>query len=51
LTFIAPIALVLLVWRPIVKDRMLQCDLPGYADYVARVRYRPVVPASRFVGI
>ncbi len=36
----APIALVLLVWRPIVKDRMLQCDLPGYADYVARVRYR-----------
>jgi protein-S-isoprenylcysteine O-methyltransferase Ste14 len=32
-TFIAPIALVLLVWRTIVEDRMLQRDLPGYADY------------------
>ena len=25
----------LLVWRTMVEDRMLQCDLPGYADYPA----------------
>ena len=41
-TFIAPVALVLLVWRTIVEDRMLQRDLPGYAEYAARVRYRLV---------
>ena len=39
---IAPIALALLVWRTIVEDRMLQRDLPGYADYAARVPYRLV---------
>ena len=41
-TFIAPIALALLVWRTMVEDRMLQRDLPGYADYAARVQYRLV---------
>ncbi len=41
-TFIAPLALVLLVWRLLVEDRMLQRGLPGYPDYVARVRYRLV---------
>ena len=41
-TFIAPIALVGLVWRIMVEDRMLRRDLPGYADYAARVRYRLV---------
>jgi protein-S-isoprenylcysteine O-methyltransferase Ste14 len=41
-TFIAPIALVGLVWRTMVEERMLQSDLPGYADYAARVRYRLV---------
>jgi protein-S-isoprenylcysteine O-methyltransferase Ste14 len=41
-TFIAPIALALLVWRTIVEDRMLQRDLPGYANYAARVPYRLV---------
>jgi protein-S-isoprenylcysteine O-methyltransferase Ste14 len=41
-TFIVPIAFALLVWRTMVEDRMLQCDLPGYADYAARVRYRLV---------
>jgi protein-S-isoprenylcysteine O-methyltransferase Ste14 len=41
-TFIAPIALVLLVWRTVVEDRMLQRDLPGYADYAVHVRYRLV---------
>ena len=38
-TFIVPIAFALFVWRTIVEDRMLQRDLPGYADYAARVRY------------
>jgi protein-S-isoprenylcysteine O-methyltransferase Ste14 len=41
-TFIAPAALVLLLWRTIVEDRMLQRDLPSYADYAAKVRYRLV---------
>jgi protein-S-isoprenylcysteine O-methyltransferase Ste14 len=41
-TFIAPIALALLVWRTIVEDRMLQRDLPGYGDYAACVPYRLV---------
>jgi protein-S-isoprenylcysteine O-methyltransferase Ste14 len=41
-TFIAPIALALLVWRTMVEDRLLRRDLPGYADYAARVRYRLV---------
>jgi protein-S-isoprenylcysteine O-methyltransferase Ste14 len=41
-TFIAPIALALLVWRTIVEDWMLQRALPGYADYAARVPYRLV---------
>jgi protein-S-isoprenylcysteine O-methyltransferase Ste14 len=41
-TFIAAIALALLVWRTIVEDRMLRRGLPGYADYAARVRYRLV---------
>jgi protein-S-isoprenylcysteine O-methyltransferase Ste14 len=39
-TFIAPIALVLLLWRTMVEDRLLQRDLPGYANYAVRVRYR-----------
>src|SRR5262245_12313473 len=41
-TFIAPVALALLVWRTMIEDRMLQRDLPSYADYAARVRYRLV---------
>lgn len=41
-TFIAPIALALLVWRTIVEDRMLQRDLPGYVAYATRVQYRLV---------
>jgi protein-S-isoprenylcysteine O-methyltransferase Ste14 len=44
-TFIAAIALALLVWRTIVEDRMLRRGLPGYADYAARVRYR-LVPGA-----
>jgi protein-S-isoprenylcysteine O-methyltransferase Ste14 len=41
-TFIAPIALVLIVRRLLVEDRLLQRELPGYADYAARIRYRLV---------
>ncbi len=43
-TFIAPIALVGLVWRTMVEDRMLQSDLPGYAEIPMR---RPARPLSR----
>ncbi len=41
-TFIAPIAIALLVWRTKIEDAMLQRDLPGYAAYTARARYRLV---------
>jgi len=30
----------LLYWRLTFEDRMLQEQLPGYRDYVARVPYR-----------
>ena len=40
--FIAPIAIVLLVWRITVEEAMLRRDLAGYAQYAARVRYRLV---------
>jgi protein-S-isoprenylcysteine O-methyltransferase Ste14 len=43
-SFIAPVALILLVWRTIVEDRMLQRDLPGYAEYAARVVHYRLVP-------
>ena len=42
--FIAPIALVLLLWRTIVEDHMLPRDLPGYGDYAAP---RPAPAAAR----
>jgi protein-S-isoprenylcysteine O-methyltransferase Ste14 len=29
-----------LVWRTVVEDRMLRAELPGYADYARRVRWR-----------
>ena len=32
-TFIAPVVVVLLIRRTIFEDRMLQRDLPGYAEY------------------
>lgn len=40
-----PIALFwpLFVRRTLVEDRMLQRDLPGYAEYAQRVRYRLIV--------
>ena len=39
-TFIAPVAIALLVRRTIIEDRLLQSELPGYADYASQVRYR-----------
>ena len=41
-TFIAPIAIALLVRHTNIEDAMLQRDLPGYAAYTARARYRLV---------
>lgn len=41
-TFIVPVAIVLLVRRTVVEDRLLMRDLPGYAAYAQRVRYRLV---------
>jgi protein-S-isoprenylcysteine O-methyltransferase Ste14 len=34
------VAIALLVWRTKIEDAMLQRDLPGYAAYTARARYR-----------
>ena len=31
-----------LIWRLIDEERVLRRDLPGYADYCARVRWRLV---------
>lgn len=31
---------VLLVWRTVLEDRTLRRELPGYAEYAARTRYR-----------
>jgi protein-S-isoprenylcysteine O-methyltransferase Ste14 len=45
-TFIAPIALALLVRRTIVEDRMLQRDLPGYADTMRPASATGWCPAS-----
>lgn len=36
----AAIVIAALVMRTIIEDRTLQQELPGYADYVLRVRYR-----------
>ncbi len=40
-TFVpAAVALVIVVFRTALEDRTLQVELPGYADYARRVRYR-----------
>jgi protein-S-isoprenylcysteine O-methyltransferase Ste14 len=39
-TFIAPLAIVAIVRRTIVEERLLKCGLPGYVDFAARIRYR-----------
>ena len=43
-TFIVPFVVVGLVRRTIAEERLLKRELPGYAEYAARVRYR-LVPA------
>jgi protein-S-isoprenylcysteine O-methyltransferase Ste14 len=40
--FLAAISFPFLFYRVINEDRMLQAQLPGYADYVRRVRWRLV---------
>jgi protein-S-isoprenylcysteine O-methyltransferase Ste14 len=32
----------LFVWRTVMEDRMLRRELPGYAEYAVRTRYRLV---------
>jgi protein-S-isoprenylcysteine O-methyltransferase Ste14 len=40
--FIAPVALAGLVWRILAEEKLLLRELPGYADYARRVRWRLV---------
>src|SRR5262249_54379132 len=37
---LSPFAVPALVWRTVREDRQLQRELPGYAEYAAKVRYR-----------
>ena len=37
---IVPVMMAGLAWRAVFEERLLQRDLPGYADYLTRVRYR-----------
>ncbi|HLO17049.1 MAG TPA: hypothetical protein VK206_19605 [Anaerolineales bacterium] len=34
------IAVATTIWGTAIEDQMLQDELPGYADYAAKVRYR-----------
>jgi protein-S-isoprenylcysteine O-methyltransferase Ste14 len=38
--FLVALSLPFLLYRAITEDRVLQAELPGYADYAARVRWR-----------
>jgi protein-S-isoprenylcysteine O-methyltransferase Ste14 len=37
---IVPVMIVGIASRAVFEERLLQRDLPGYADYMRRVRYR-----------
>jgi protein-S-isoprenylcysteine O-methyltransferase Ste14 len=37
---LAPVLVVGFALRAVLEERTLQAQLPGYADYAARVRYR-----------
>lgn len=37
---LAPVFIVVLVWRLLRQERLSKVALPGYADYLAQVRYR-----------
>ena len=39
---LAPVIVLLFAVRAVMEERMLMAELPGYADYAARVRYRLV---------
>jgi protein-S-isoprenylcysteine O-methyltransferase Ste14 len=41
-TIIVPLAVVGIVRRTVVEERLLSHGLPGYADFAARIRYRLV---------
>jgi protein-S-isoprenylcysteine O-methyltransferase Ste14 len=34
--------IVLFIWRTVMEDRALRCELPGYAEYASRTRFRLV---------
>ena len=38
--FLAAIGLPFLIYRTLTEDRVLQAQLPGYAEYAQRVRWR-----------
>jgi protein-S-isoprenylcysteine O-methyltransferase Ste14 len=40
LVFLAAISLPFLLYRTMAEDRVLQAQLPGYAEYAQRVRWR-----------
>jgi protein-S-isoprenylcysteine O-methyltransferase Ste14 len=40
--FLVPLAVPVLVWRILDEERFLRKNLPGYADYQSKVRYRLV---------
>jgi protein-S-isoprenylcysteine O-methyltransferase Ste14 len=37
---VVPVIMAGVSWRAVFEERLLKRDLPGYADYMARVRYR-----------
>ncbi len=39
---LSPIAAAVLAWRALLEERTLQKELPGYAEYMTRTRYRLV---------
>ena len=42
-TALGALGVPLLLWRTIIEDRILQRELPGYADYARRVRWRSLL--------
>jgi len=43
LVLIIPVVVIwlpILIYRTMIKDQMLRDELPGYAEYAAKVRYR-----------
>jgi protein-S-isoprenylcysteine O-methyltransferase Ste14 len=38
--WLSPLMILAFAWRAVNEEKMLRAELPGYADYMARVRYR-----------